>query len=845
MESGDGKYGSQNNHALSMKLENEAPLQAAPNKSLRIRNAYLEHLLDSAPDAIIWAEPDHRVFRVNPAFSKLFGYAPEEVMGRDVDDLIAPEESHDEAKEITHRVSEGEAVRSETMRCRKDRSPVFVDLMVSPIRMGDQQVGVCASYRDITEWKKDASALREAHKTLLTVLDSIDATIYVADMSTHEILFANRFMKECFGRDIVGEFCWRVFRGFKAPCEDCTNPRLLDREGNATGVVVWEGRNPITGKWYINYDRAIKWIDGRMVHIQVATDITRLKQAELTLLREKEYLGALHETTLGLISRLEPGELLEAILSRAAKLVGIKEGYIYLHEPETDALVLKVALGRFRPLLGFRLRSGEGLSGKVLQTGQPMLVDDYGSWPGRSPNAAFDGLHSIVGIRFRAGPRVAGVMGLGCFSRDIKFGEREIDILRRFSELASIALDNAFLHSQVKSELEQRKSAEKEKSRMEKQLLHAQKMEAIGTLASGVAHDFNNLLMGVQGNASLVLADLEKNHPHHERLSNIEQYVRKGAELTKQLLGFAKGGKHEMRATNLNELINRSAMLFIRTKKEITLHANYQEDLWPVQIDQGQIEQALLNMYINAWQSMPRGGTLAVSTRNVMMDENTGCSLNLPLGRYVKFSIVDTGIGMDKGTQERIFEPFFSTKKMGRGTGLGLASVYGIIKNHGGAIEVESQLGEGTRFSIYLPASETQVRQSEDSPPEMVKGSGTILLVDDEEMIIQVGGEILERIGYRVLSANSGEKAVELFKSFTEPIDLVILDMIMPEMSGAEVFYRLREIDPHAKVLLSSGYSMEEQARELLKKGCMGFIQKPYSMSDLARKVKGAIEQGR
>jgi two-component system, cell cycle sensor histidine kinase and response regulator CckA len=213
------------------------------------------------------------------------------------------------------------------------------------------------------------------------------------------------------------------------------------------------------------------------------------------------------------------------------------------------------------------------------------------------------------------------------------------------------------------------------------------------------------------------------------------------------------------------------------------------------------------------------------------------------LGKYVKFSIVDTGIGMDKSTQDRIFEPFFSTKKMGRGIGLGLASVYAIIKNHGGAIEVESRLGEGTRFSVYFPATESQVNQSEVSPPEMVKGAGTILLVDDEEMILQVGGEILERIGYRVLSAKGGRKAVELFEKCTQPVDLVILDMIMPEMSGAEVFYRLREINPSVKVLLSSGYSMEGQARELLKKGCIGFIQKPYSMGDLSKKVKDAMER--
>jgi signal transduction histidine kinase len=480
---------------------------------------------------------------------------------------------------------------------------------------GEEKSGRKEGHAVVMKFEKSEEALNESHRTLLTVLDSIDATIYVADMTTHEILFANLSMKECFGRDIMGEICWKVFRNYEAPCENCTNDRLLDHEGNATGVIVWEGRNPITGKWYINYDRAIKWIDGRVVRIQVATDITTLKEAEMTLLREKEYLGALHETTLGLVSRLDPGELLETILSRAAKLVGIQEGYIYLHEPETDVLVLKAALGRFRPLLGFTLNRGEGLSGKVLQTGQPMLVDDYTSWPGRSRDAVFDGLHSIVGIPFRAGPRVAGVMGLGCFSREAKLGETEIDILSRFAELASIALDNAFLHSQVKSELEQRKRAEEEKGRMEKQLLQAQKMEAIGALASGVAHDFNNLLMGVQGNVSLMLAELNESHPHHERLTNIEGYIERGAELTRQLLGFAKGGGYEVKPTDLNDLVEKSVTLFTRTKKEITLHSSLQEDLWSVQVDRGQIEQALLNLYINAWQSMPGGGMLAVSTQ--------------------------------------------------------------------------------------------------------------------------------------------------------------------------------------------------------------------------------------
>ena len=227
------------------------------------------------------------------------------------------------------------------------------------------------------------------------------------------------------------------------------------------------------------------------------------------------------------------------------------------------------------------------------------------------------------------------------------------------------------------------------------------------------------------------------------------------------------------------------------------------------------------------------------------MSEETARASNLASGKYIRLSIADTGVGMDKATRERIFEPFFTTKEMGRGTGLGLASVYGIIRNHGGAVGVESREGEGTVFRIYLPASKSKpLQKKEETLPEVLNGSGTILLVDDEEMITQVGGEILEKIGFKVLLANSGKQAVELFRRRPDSIDLVILDMIMPEMNGPEVFDRLREFNPRVKVLLSSGYAMEGAARELLRKGCRGFIQKPYNIDELSTKVRTVMEQG-
>ncbi len=246
--------------------------------------------------------------------------------------------------------------------------------------------------------------------------------------------------------------------------------------------------------------------------------------------------------------------------------------------------------------------------------------------------------------------------------------------------------------------------AEEEKKKLEAQLQQTQKMDAIGTLAGGIAHGFNNLLMGIQGNASLMLLDIDSSHPHYERLKSIEQQVQSGAEITKQLLGFARRGKYDVKPTNINELIKKSSDMFSRTKNEVKIDIKYQKDIWPVEADQGQIEQVLLNIYANSWQAMPGGGELHLETQNVTLDETYTGAYQVIAGRYVKTSVTDTGVGMDKTTQQRIFDPFFTTKEMGRGTGLSLASVYGIIRNHEGIINVSSKNGEGTTFNFYLPA---------------------------------------------------------------------------------------------------------------------------------------------
>jgi two-component system, cell cycle sensor histidine kinase and response regulator CckA len=390
-------------------------------------------------------------------------------------------------------------------------------------------------------------------------------------------------------------------------------------------------------------------------------------------------------------------------------------------------------------------------------------------------------------------------------------------------------------------DLTERKRAEKRRKRVEEQLQQSQKMEAIGTLAGGIAHDFNNLLMGIQGRASLLLNNKQSTHPDFEHLKGIESYVQRAADLSRQLLGFARGGKYEVKLADINYIVSQTADMFGRTRKEISISYKLDPKIWPVEVDRGQIEQVLLNLFVNAWQAMPEGGDIAIETQNVNFDPKGAQAHNLVAARYVKVAVADNGIGIAGDVCKRIFEPFFTTKEMGRGTGLGLASSYGIIKNHNGVIEVESKLGRGTDFSIYLPASRQNPFAGDIENAIVDREAKTILLVDDEEMILEVGAQMLELMGYKVLVAGKGQEAVNIYAQKSRRIDLVILDMVMPDMGGGETYDQLKAINDDIKVLLSSGYSIDGQAKMILDRGCDGFLQKPFNLEVLSNKIKEVL----
>jgi len=384
-----------------------------------------------------------------------------------------------------------------------------------------------------------------------------------------------------------------------------------------------------------------------------------------------------------------------------------------------------------------------------------------------------------------------------------------------------------------------------EQKRLEEQLIQAQKMESLGTLAGGIAHDFNNILGSIIGYLGLVKEDLPPEGTLRQYFEVVERSALRASELTRQLLGFARRGKFTVQRVQLKTLCEEVLSLFRSTLHDrIEVRTRFPEDLPEVEGDPAQLQQVVLNLCMNAKDAMPQGGILTLELGETLAGDPT--SQGPPdLRRYVVLTVRDTGVGMDEYVKSRVFEPFFTTKEPGKGTGLGMAMVYGIVRNHGGFVDLHSEVGKGTTVQVYLPVPvESQPQPEEEVATGVAEGSGElILVVDDEEPLCNLLREVLTRRGYRVLVARSGEEAIDLYQQWREEVDLVILDMVMPGMSGSEVFEALLRLNPRTRVLLSSGYTQEGAAGELLRKGARGFLQKPYLITELTAKVREVLEQ--
>ncbi len=563
--------------------------------------------------------------------------------------------------------------------------------------------------------------------------------------------------------------------------------------------------------------------DGQECRI-IGTDISERKRAQEILsvrLRLQQFAVA-HSRA----------ELLRKVLDEIERMTGGVVGVCYLLADEQRVLVREAwstsTHAKFHGVQEDVQRCAlaeAGVWADCVSQRRSIVYNDY-AWPSEKiglPELRVHALRVLV-VPILRDDQIVALVGVANKATDFTQGD-----VKTVDYLADVAWEIA----------EHKKAADDRRDlQLRLQLAESQKMEAIGTLAGGIAHDFNNILAGILGGLTLLDIELHPTDENHGSIQDMMDLVTRGSDLTRQLLGFARRGKYDVRPLNLARVVAKTSAMFGRTRKELSIHLDFPPGLMAVLMDHTQIEQVLLNLFLNAAQAMPHGGTLNVRAENADLAGSTTRPDGLAPGPFVKLLVQDTGVGMDAATQARIFEPFFTTKEPGQGTGLGLASVYGIVRSHEGFITVESALGKGTTFSVYLPA--TDLPTSEEKTPAAVieRGVGTILVVDDEPHILDVLSRVLKKIGYDVLTASDGRKAVEMVRQQGASISLVILDMIMPEMSGSQTYDALREVMPSLKVLVSSGYSIDEQARELLARGCKGFIKKPFDIATLSSKVR-------
>ncbi|MCF8114748.1 MAG: PAS domain S-box protein [Desulfotignum sp.] len=596
--------------------------------------------------------------KVNPAFIDTLGFSEKELLSKSFMEFIHPDDVLSTQRVVDEDLKAGKTVLNfENRYICKDGSYRWFRWVSHP----QPEKGITyAIAHDVTVLKQSVKELEESHQRFLTILDAIDAHIYVADMETYEILFMNSKMQKDFGGDKTGDICYHAFRKNSEPCECCTNDRLVDKHGSPAGVRIWDDKNPVTGRYYINYDRAIEWIDGRLVRMQIATDITDLKK-------------------------------------------------------------------------------------------------------------------------------------------------------------------------------------------MEAQLNQAQKMESVGRLAGGVAHDFNNMLGVILGHTELALLQADETHDLHADLNEIQNAAKRSADLVKKLLAFARKQTISPRQLDLNNTVESMLNMLRRLiGEDIDLVWQPGAHLWPVKMDPSQIDQILANLCVNARDAISGVGKLTIETGIKSLDEEY-CKEHpgfIP-GDFVLLAVSDNGCGMEKDTLANLFEPFFTTKEVGKGTGLGLATVYGIVKQNNGFINVYSEPGQGSTFRIFLPRLVVDEDTDKAVPDKKAAAGGTetILLVEDETSILRMTRMMLERKGYSVLPAATPAEAVEKATNHSGAIDLLMSDVVMPEMNGRDLAAQIIGLCPGIRLLFMSGYTANVIAHHGVLDAGVAFIQKPFSMADLMVKVREVLDK--
>ena len=792
-----------------------------PRENQDVRRQYLEQLFQGSPDALVVVDDSFETLCVNQEFQRMFGYSTEQIIGRPINDLILPPGRAAESEWIAQCLQRGERLTLETQRRCSDDTLIEVSISSSPLMIDGQIAAFYAVYRDISE-RKRAEALSSA---LYRIAEKASATQDLQQFfaATHgivdELMCAHNFCIAIL--DPESELL--SFPYFVDEKESVPAP--AKRGAGLTEYVIRTGEPllctpelaqemQVRGEIELKGAPAAHWLGVPLKVNQYILGALVLKSySKNTRFRErdKDILALASQQLAAAIDRKRNEQALRRSEVRYRSLVQSAVYGIYRSSLEGQFLDVNPAL---IGMLGY----DSALEVLALDPQKDVFVEprEYAHLVNE-----FRRTGGIDGFEVRWKRKDGGTITVRISGRAVAGGDEPTDVLEAIAE-----------------DITARRV-------LEDQFRQAQKMEAVGRLAGGIAHDFNNLLMVISGYTEVLLDHLMVGHPLHGKAEAIQQASDRASTLTRQLLAFSRKQLLELKVIDVNAIVaDMERLLRPLIGEDVELSTQLAPAVGCTRADAGQLEQVIMNLVVNAKDAMPNGGKICIRTAVVTLDESHRMENTfIKNGPYLMISVSDTGQGMDRETQTRIFEPFFTTKEKGKGTGLGLSTVYGIIKQSGGYVFVQSEPGRGSVFTIYFPRVDGPSEAHGNAPVSTaaVGGSETILLVEDEESVRQLVRETLESRGYRVLEAGNANAALALAAQHQDAIHLVITDVVMPGLSGHELVQQLVSSRAGLKILYLSGYAQDAFATSHAAEAQKAFLQKPFTLQSLARKVREVL----
>ncbi len=798
--------------------------RAAERAALDASEARYRRIVETTSQGVWMLDASGKTTFVNERMASMLGYTREELAAlpaSSVIDVFSREMVAERARAATRG-----AIQTECQLRHKDGSAVWVMIEASPlVDERGQAEGRLALVLDITGRKRSEEALRITEARLGRLWESGLVGIFVLDVEG-VVLDLNGAAATLLDRQRTDVISRRIMLRDLVPSE--LGP-LADRaaaEILETGKLApFEAEVAREGGERVSIIAGAGMIDADTSMV-IAIDVSERKRAQRELLDQVRFQALVGEVSVALANADPLDRILQRCALAIAEHLDLELACIWTTKAPTDELLLKASAG---PLASneppSRPTRPEVL--RIASDHRPCVSNDAAHDLADPPWFEQRGLVSFAGHPLLVAGKLVGVVAV--------YGRRR---------LSSATLEHLGSLASTLSVGVQRKLVEEAGQSLEAQLRHAQKMEAVGRLAGGIAHDFNNVLSVILSYAELILGDLPKEDPVAEDVREMHKAGMRAADLTRHLLMFSRQQIIEPRAVHLGDVLaGMDKMLRRLLGEDVALTIRVGDGLGHVLVDPGSVEQIVMNLVVNARDAMPRGGRLEIATENAVLDEAfTQTHLGAKAGAYVKLSVTDNGVGMDAATMARIFEPFYTTKERGKGTGLGLSTVFGIVRRSNGFIWVDSEEQVGTTFTIHLPRVDGQAVAATSAPPTTLRGTETILLAEDEEQVRAVARDILQRAGYTVLEARTPEEAIAIAESPDTPIDLLLSDVVMPQMSGPELAKQVKARRPQLKVLCMSGYAEDATVRHGVIDAGLPFLQKPITVEGLTKKVRAVLD---